>query len=41
MRQSHSGKKKKIDKRGRYMRDILKQSECFENLFTNFSENNV
>lgn len=31
-------KNKKIDKRGRYMRDILKQSECFENLFSNLSE---
>ena len=25
---------RKVDKKGRYMRDIMKQSECFENFFS-------
>ena len=30
---------RRLDRKGRYMRDILKQSECFEHFFTTSEEN--
>ncbi len=36
-RNSHGGparSARKVDKKGRYMRDIMKQSECFEHFFS-------